>query len=290
MFRVILLFCLMSLHYLASGQTDQNEVFLIIRGDDMGSTNSSNDACIKSYKEGIMTSVEVMVPCAWFTQAARLCNENPGLDVGIHLVLTSEWDDIRWRPLTCAPSLVDDEGYFHHFIWPNKNYPSSAALLEKNWSITEVERELRAQIELGVKLIPQTSHISAHMGCDYMDPRVETIFKKLANEFNLTYVTNDYNVKNMDGFSQIPSYEMKLKKFMKIIDNLQPGVHMFIDHPGLNSRELTSLGHKGYNTVGQEREDVTKVFTDPGVKDRVRSKKIKLIGYKDLKKPVKKQP
>jgi hypothetical protein len=29
-----------------------------------------------------------------------LLNENPGLDVGVHLVLTSEWNDIKCRPLT----------------------------------------------------------------------------------------------------------------------------------------------------------------------------------------------
>ncbi|MHC4171044.1 MAG: ChbG/HpnK family deacetylase, partial [Planctomycetota bacterium] len=35
---------------------------LIIRGDDIGSSHAANVACIRSYTEGIMTSVEVMVP------------------------------------------------------------------------------------------------------------------------------------------------------------------------------------------------------------------------------------
>lgn len=80
---------------------------LIIRGDDIGSCHAANVACIRAYKEGIMTSVELMVPCSWFPEAVKLLNENPGLDVGVHLIMTSEWENFKWRPLTWAPSLTD---------------------------------------------------------------------------------------------------------------------------------------------------------------------------------------
>jgi hypothetical protein len=41
-----------------------------------------------------MRTVEVMVPCPWFPEAAALLRENPGLDVGVHITLTSEWEGI----------------------------------------------------------------------------------------------------------------------------------------------------------------------------------------------------
>ena len=73
----------------------QDEIRLIMRGDDIGSSHAANLGCIKSYQEGIMKSVEVMVPCAWFPEAVQMLQENPGLDVGVHLTLTSEWENVK---------------------------------------------------------------------------------------------------------------------------------------------------------------------------------------------------
>ncbi|HWS00174.1 MAG TPA: ChbG/HpnK family deacetylase, partial [Prolixibacteraceae bacterium] len=51
------------------------EIKLLIRGDDIGSSHTANVACIESYKNGIMRSVELMVPGPWFPEAVRLLNE-----------------------------------------------------------------------------------------------------------------------------------------------------------------------------------------------------------------------
>src|SRR6266496_1358390 len=87
---------------------------LLVRGDDMGFSHSGNEALIKCYREGIETSIEVIAPSPWFPEAVRLFNEkeNAGVDVGVHLALTSEWDNVKWRPLTRCPSLVDADGFF----------------------------------------------------------------------------------------------------------------------------------------------------------------------------------
>ena len=52
------------------------------------------------------------------SEAVRLLKENPGLDVGVHLALTSEWDNVKWRPLTAAPSIVDEDGYLMPMVQP----------------------------------------------------------------------------------------------------------------------------------------------------------------------------
>ncbi len=57
---------------------------LIVRGDDMGFSHSGNEALIKAYKEGIETSIEVIVPSPWFSEAVKMLAENPGVDVGVH--------------------------------------------------------------------------------------------------------------------------------------------------------------------------------------------------------------
>ena len=116
-------------------------IYLIIRGDDIGSSHAANIACIRSYKEGIMKTVELMVPCGWFPEAVKMLNENPGLDVGVHVTLTSEWENIKWRPLTHAPSLTDEDGYFYPTIWRRKGSPPGTALKEASWEIEEIEKQ-----------------------------------------------------------------------------------------------------------------------------------------------------
>lgn len=50
-----------------------------------------------------MKSIEVIVPAPKFYEVAALLRENPDLDVGVHLCLTSEWDNYKWGPLTKCP-------------------------------------------------------------------------------------------------------------------------------------------------------------------------------------------
>ena len=123
---------------------------LIIRGDDMGYAHGGNEALINCYKYGIETSIEVLVPSPWFPEAVQMLTENPAVDVGIHLTLSSEWDNIKWRPVSDCPSLRDADGYFYPMIYPNKNYPKRS-VVENNWQLADVEKEFRAQIELVLK-------------------------------------------------------------------------------------------------------------------------------------------
>ena len=111
-------------------QQKDEKIRLLIRGDDIGSFHAANLGCIESYTNGIMRSVEVMVPCPWFPEAAAMLNENPGLDVGIHLVLTSEWDNIKWGPITGKSSISDKSGYFFPMVWPNENFSRDRPFLE----------------------------------------------------------------------------------------------------------------------------------------------------------------
>jgi len=57
----------------------------------------------------------------------KLLQGNPGLDVGVHLTLTSEWEGCKWGPLTRAPSLADQNGYFRPMtsqVGPSQGSPS----------------------------------------------------------------------------------------------------------------------------------------------------------------------
>ena len=93
---------------------------LIVKGDDMAAGHGINVATIDAYKRGVLTTTNVIVPGPWFPEAARLLNENPGLDVGVHLALTSEWDNVKWRPLTPRRRSSTPDGYFFPMVKPRR--------------------------------------------------------------------------------------------------------------------------------------------------------------------------
>jgi len=248
----------------------------------MGYTHSGNEALIKCYKEGIETSIEVIVPSPWFKEAVKLLNQNPGVDVGIHLAITSEWENIKWRPLTDCKSIRDSNGYFFPMVTPNKNYPGQS-ISENNWKIEDIEKELRAQIEMALKYIPRISHVSNHMSFFNISPEVKALARRLAKEYKIDIDLDEYKVTNVryDGSSK--TSQEKVSSFLKMLDKLEPGkTYWFIDHPGLDNDELRAVWHIGYENVAEDRQGVTDVFTNEQVKQKIKEKNIKLIGYRDL--------
>lgn len=255
---------------------------LIVRGDDMGFSHSGNEALIKCSREGIQTSIEVLVPTPWFPEAVRLLEENPGIDVGIHLTLTSEWDNVKWRPVSECPSITDEDGYLYPFIWPNNNYPGRA-VMDNQWKIEDIEKEFRAQIELAIKRIPRISHVSGHMGCTGMNDEVRALVKKLTQEYNI-----DVDMTGVEGARFEGPHETSAEKkqsFIKMLKGLKAGkTYMFVEHPGINTPELQAISHIGYESVAADRQGVTDIWTDPEIKALVRELGIELISYADLKK------
>lgn len=267
----------------------QSNPRLIIRADDMGAFHSVNEAFIKTYKDGIITSAEVMVVTPWFPEAVKMLKEYPLLDIGLHLTITSEWENMKWRPLTHCPSLTDCNGYFYPMMSPNPAYPGQS-ILENKWDIKEIEQEFRAQIELGLKNLPQISHLSGHMFSTGFDPEVVKLVKRLGEEYNLPAMDRvdaieqyKFEYIGYDGPKRTPAE--KEASFIKRLNSLENGkTYMFLDHPALANEEIETIGHIGYEDVAFDRQGVTDLFTSKKVKQAIEDKGIKLINYNDLTK------
>ena len=109
-------------------QTPSTEIRLIVKGDDMAAGHGINVATIDAYKRGVLTTTNVIVPGPWFPEAVRLLKDNPGLDVGVHLALTSEWENVKWRPLTHAGSIVDADGYFFPIVQQRPGFAAGTSI------------------------------------------------------------------------------------------------------------------------------------------------------------------
>ncbi len=257
-------------------QAADAEIKLLVRGDDMGVAQSINEACIQSYRSGIVRSVEVIVPGAWFLDAVRLLKENPGLDAGVHLCLTSEWERCKWRPLTHAPSLADENGYFFPMTSQRQDFPPRTGFLQSPPKLDEVERELRAQIELARRHLPRVSHVSAHMGAATATPELKALVKKLADEYGLRLESD--RLKNARGFGGKDPGERE-NNLVTLLEKLEPGQWLLVEHPGFDTPELRAFGHRGYENVAADRAAVTRAFTSERVQQVIQRRNIRLVSY-----------
>src|SRR6202166_1243153 len=72
----------------------------ITNADGFGLCDEVNCATIETLKHGAVSSASVMVPASRFSQAAEFAREHPEADIGVHLVLTSEWNRRnKWGPV-----------------------------------------------------------------------------------------------------------------------------------------------------------------------------------------------
>src|SRR5690606_37078397 len=175
-------------------------------------------------------TTNVIVPGPWFLEAVKLLRENPGLDVGVHLALTSEWDNVKWRPLTSAPSIVDADGYFFPTVGPRRDAAPNRSIREAAWKMDEIERELRAQIEMAKRHLPQATYTWNHMGFTGLAPEVETLVARLSKEYGLV-VPADLGIQPLRGiYGRTDSGAVKARKLAAVLEKLEPGLWLHIDH------------------------------------------------------------
>ena len=86
-----------------------DQVKVIINGDDFGKSPEVNEAVIRAFKAGTLTSCSLMVTGEAFDDAVRLARANEGLAVGLHLVTVQGRAVL---PPSEIPLLVDRAGHF----------------------------------------------------------------------------------------------------------------------------------------------------------------------------------
>ena len=144
---------------------------VIIHVDDVGMCQASLDAFADLWAFGLITSGAVMVPCPWFPAAAAYAKKTPGVDLGVHLTLTSEWDTYRWGPLSTTDrdsGLLDEEGYF----------PQETGPVQSKASVDTIVTEIKAQIDRAVSAGMTPTHADTHMGTlmhmEYLPAYIQT--------------------------------------------------------------------------------------------------------------------
>lgn len=152
---------------------------LIINGDDFGYSTAVNRAIIQAHREGVLTSASLMVNEFAADQAVALAKANPGLAVGLHLVLVLGQAAL---PHTEIPHITNAEGRFtdSSFQAGIKYYFSAAAR-------QELRREMRAQFERFAATGLNFSHVDGHTHL-HQHPVIFDELIRLCEEFNVRRV------------------------------------------------------------------------------------------------------
>lgn len=258
----------------------ETPTYLIIRTDDLGMSHSVNMALKKLLDTGFPVSVSVMFPCPWYQETVAILKgyDDKNVSVGIHLTLNSEWQYYRWGPITgreAVPSLVDEDGYFFH---------SAATLYENNPSPSEVEKELRAQIERALKTGLQIDYVDYHMGTAMGNPMFREITEKLAGEYNLG-LWGYFEARQWD-----PQYratpEDKTDSLVAMVNELTPGYNYLITHVGIDNAELSAMRDMNMASplaaMSANRQGELNALTSKAFAKALKKKNIKLVTFKDL--------
>jgi predicted glycoside hydrolase/deacetylase ChbG (UPF0249 family) len=265
---------------------------LVVHADDLGETHSVNAAAIEALRGGTINSASLMVPCPWFPEIADYAKSHPDADFGLHLTLTSERVYYRWGPVAPAdkvPSLVDQNGYFHH-EWAEGEHINAK----------EVEVELRAQIERALAMGVRPTHLDSHQYRLIMNGKelFDTMLR-VAHDYKLpVFVTRDW-------FADHPYLEASLAPSDVVLDhtvtiepeippekwagfyltalkNLKPGVTEFVIHPGFDDDELRAATRERSTWGSAWRQRDYDFFTSDQFREILGQQKIKLITWKEL--------
>ena len=150
---------------------------LILHADDVGMSHSVNRASLEALEKGWITSASILVPAPWFAEVATWARAHPNADLGIHLALNSEWTTLRWGPISGrseVPTILAPDGYL--------------PLLTDGVGRTnprEVERELRAQIDLARRSGVNITHLDSHMGALFGAESVFNVYLGLGQSYGL---------------------------------------------------------------------------------------------------------
>ncbi len=292
---------------------EKNDRVVVFHCDDIGVCQSSIPAYTDLLDFGLISSASVMVPCPWFPEVAKLCREHPGLDMGVHLTMTCEWQSYRWAPISTvdpASGLLDADGYMHRDEYK----------LWRHCSPDFVEQEAYAQVNRALQAGIDVSHLDSHM-FSMLSAKTLPVLHKLAQEYRLPLLAfhpnhfeqnpgllNHFNMAQ-EAHSLVPEYPSVMSTSQKmaiaglplfdrfvslsytdakdrvyqvkqILTNLQPGVTFFMLHPAIDSPELRAICP---GVDADIRVADYKAFLSKQLKQFVKQQGIQVVSFKELR-------
>ncbi len=241
---------------------------LIVTADDVGLHPGMTAGAIEAHRHGIVTACSVVANGAAFDDAIARLRDVPSLEVGVHLALVEE------RPLTAIR-------------FPHKYTSFVPLYLARVISLTQIERELRAQIERVLATGLRVTHLNGHQHLHLL-PRIFRLVTQLAREYEIGYVriVDDHGATARPLSMRLLSFLGRrarapftntrtigvavaghLSDVVPLLDHVQ-GVTELVTHPG--------IGVTGYGW-GYDWERETRALCDSRLHEELAKRGIELV-------------
>lgn len=281
---------------------------LIVNADDFGLTAGVNRAVIEAHARGIVSSATVMANMTAFDEAAKLAKAHPSLGVGLHFNIT------QGAPVAEASrvrSLLNERGEFF-----GKTTALLRQMLTGGLRVSEIEIELRAQIEKTLDAGLRLTHVDSHKHSHAL-PLVCEIIANVIGDYGIRAVrlpreTWRLHNRNLSaklikqsigawGLAQLCRFsESKLRRagietanaffgvtqtgfwskrwLLDLIATLPEGVSELMTHPGYDDAELRQVNTR----LIASRATEFALLTDTEIVEAIRKNDVQLINYSQL--------
>jgi predicted glycoside hydrolase/deacetylase ChbG (UPF0249 family) len=262
---------------------------LIVNADDFGFTRDVNEGIVHACREGILTATTLMATGAAFEHAVELARQNPGLDVGVHLVLVG-----------------------------SQGYPPTVARLMQAIALGRIRiyDELAGQVRKVLDAGLGPTHLDTHKHTHLLPPVLDAV-ARLADEFKIPWIrrpldfprhatgvpwqtrlanrsfgfirrrfhrvltsrgcsTTDY----FAGFQMTGRYDAR--ELAALIRSLPEGVTEFMCHPGFCTEEL----RKARTRLKESRRRELDALTSAEVRAALEESNVQLARYRDIQRIV----
>jgi chitin disaccharide deacetylase len=252
----------------------RNDIIVIVNIDDVGLHRDETKASLAAIEAGMVKSGSIMIPCPNADQVIAWWKKHSDADLGIHLTLTCEWGpSYPWKPVlpeAIVPSLYNGQG----LMW------ASVEELWKHAALSDIRRELEAQIESVIDRGMIPTHIDHHMDFYYHSELFELVME-ISRKYDLPmrvwrrrryafpFVKHNLITLRRSGYvfpdTQMGIYNLKLGEggiesrkmlYYTHLRFLKPGVHNIKVHTALNTPELSSIMGEHHAAVRQNDFDV----------------------------------
>ena len=295
---------------------DKDAKLLIIHGDDIGVSHSVNIASFDGYHNNVINSGSAMIPSPWIKEVAAFHKQNPEYDLGLHLTLTAEWKNYKWRGVMSSneiSSLINN----HNEFYDNTSDVNLYADPE------EVRKELQAQIDYSRLIGLNPTHIDTHMGALAVNKDLWKVYIQVGHKNKLvSMVTKSRSLNLFDDSFPMPNYIVPVNDIYMLypgldrewfeatygedlansfivkdiykyddwfnlysskIKSLLPGLNVFLLHLGYDNEELkaVTIDHPEYGSLWRQLD--YDVFNSKEIKKILKDNDIKLVTWGEIR-------
>lgn len=254
-------------------KSTETRILLVTRGDDAGSSCSTNRALFECCEQGILHNVSFMVPAPAFKDAVRLFAGRDDVCLGLHATLSSEWEFPKWGPMLSrekVPSLVEADGYF-------TTHPG--VLRDRGVSAEEAIAEVQAQLNTARRHGLRISYLDEHMCVGSVTGLGERLAELCLRE-NLVCAAT------VPWLPQWHSRPANLAEWwVEQLQNVTPGTYTLVSHPAYNDQEMSAFFRRGMapGEIARRRDSNRRALIEPGFRQACLELGVEFIRYDDAR-------